>query len=254
MIVAKNISIGYSKYKELYSNMNIEIEAGSFCCILGLNGAGKSTLLRSLSVNQKLLAGEISIDKKNIKTYSPAELSKTISLVLTDKTQAGGLRVEEIISLGRYPYIGFFGRLQERDKKIVVAAMQEVGIADKKNNFYSDLSDGEKQKVIIAKALAQDTPIILLDEPTSFLDISSRIEIMLLLKKLSKEGKTILMSTHNIEQALGFADELILLDAEKGLVIGSTQKLISENKINDFFDTELIHFNKESCCFDIKGC
>lgn len=251
MIAVEKISIGYSKEKILYSNLNFTVEAGAFCCILGMNGAGKSTLLRSISGNQHIFSGKVLINGKDIKTYSQSELSQTIALVLTDKIQAGGLRVEEIIGLGRYPYIGFFGRLAKKDKQIVDVVIQEVGIEDKRDKFYSDLSDGEKQKVMIAKALAQDTPIMLLDEPTAFLDVNSRMEIMLLLQKLALRGKTILMSTHNIEHALGFADKLILLSSKLGLVFGSTQNLIRENEINNFFDTELIRFNKDNFCFDI---
>lgn len=150
-------------------------------CLLGPNGAGKSTLLRTLSAFQLPLEGELWLEGRPLRDYSEREKSRKIGVVLTDKTQAGGLTVYELVSLGRQPHTGFWGRLNREDHKLVEEALTAVGISHKAANYVAELSDGERQKVMIAKALVQECPLILLDEPTAFLDVVSRIEIMTLL-------------------------------------------------------------------------
>lgn len=252
---AKNISIGYHRTKHrsgasLYDDLSFDLYKGELVCLLGANGAGKSTLLRTISASQATLRGNIYLQGKNISNYSEKELSQALGLVLTDKTAAGGLLVRELVELGRYPYTGFFGQLGAEDKEIVRKSMREVGILHKADSYVAELSDGERQKAMIAKALSQECPIVLLDEPTAFLDIESRIEIMNLLQNLAMyQGKTILLSTHDIDLALLLADRLWLLSRDKGLTSGVTEDIVLSGALDRFFKGENIVFNKDTGSF-----
>lgn len=183
-IETKGLCIGYllkgGKRKVVHEDLNLQLVSGEVTCLLGLNGAGKSTLLRTLCGFQPPLGGEIRLMGKPLSGYSQANFSLTVGVVLTEKTNAGGITVYELVSLGRHPYTGFFGQLKKRDHVIIEQSLEAAGIAHKANNYVSELSDGERQKAMIAKALAQQCPIILLDEPTAFLDVTSRIETMVL--------------------------------------------------------------------------
>lgn len=252
IISAKNISIGYHKTKHrnetsLYNGLSFDLYKGELACLLGANGAGKSTLLRTVSASQPALGGDILYNGKDIVEYSEKELSQFLGLVLTDKTSTGGLLVRELVELGRYPYTGFFGQLDTEDKKIVEKAMRDVHILHKANSYVAELSDGERQKAMIAKALAQECPVVLLDEPTAFLDIESRIEIMNLLQNLAMyQDKTILLSTHDIDLALLLADRLWLLAKDKGLKCGVTEDIVLSGALDKFFKGENIVFNRDT--------
>ena len=179
VLEAENLAIGYGKDASaitIAKGINFTLNQGQFVLILGCNGAGKSTLLRTLSAVQEPLSGEVRVCGENVFETSPRELAQRVSAVFTDKTMAGGLLVEEVVALGRYPYTGFFGRIDAEDKEVIQSSLSLVGMAEKSKNYLSQLSDGERQKVMIAKALAQQTSLIILDEPTAFLDLSSRIE------------------------------------------------------------------------------
>lgn len=247
VIEGKDLGIGYSHGKQLHtvhSQLNFRLREGELTCLLGANGAGKSTLLRTLAAAQPALSGTLHLLGRPLSEYSERERSRTIGVVLTDKTQAGGLTVYELVALGRQPHTGFFGRLRKEDKKLVEHALQAVGIAHKAHSYTAELSDGERQKVMIAKALVQECPLILLDEPTAFLDVVSRIEIMTLLHRLaSEEKKAILLSTHDIEQALVLSDRLWLLTREEGLQCGVTEDLILSNRMDTLFPHEDIRFD-----------
>lgn len=250
IISATDLSIGYAKGKareSLYDDLSFSLYPGQLTCLLGENGAGKSTLLRTLSAMQPPLGGNIYVKEKLLTEYSEQDLSRVMGLVLTDKTSVGGFTVRELVSLGRYPYTGFWGKLSAEDKAIVDNAMTDVGITHKANNYMADLSDGERQKAMIAKALAQQCPIILLDEPTAFLDVASRMEIMNLLHHLVYNQKiAILLSTHDIEVALMLADKLWLLSPKDGLTCGTTEDIILSGKMEKFFGKNNILFEKET--------
>lgn len=252
---SNNLSIGYkarrgSTERVLYSNLNFNLYSGELTCLLGANGTGKSTLLKTINSSLAPLSGEVMLFDKNIKSYSENELSKNLGLVLTEKINAGGLLVKEIVSLGRYPYTGFWGKNTKHDDLIVQKSMTAVGISHKANCYISELSDGERQKAMIAKALAQECPIILLDEPTAFLDATSRIETMSLLQQLAKDqNKAILLSTHDIELASSMADRLWLLSDKKGMKCGLTEDIILSNDINTYLGQKDIQFDQESGCF-----
>ena len=247
VIQGQDLSIGYRTGKQekiVHEHLDFQLHAGELTCLLGANGTGKSTLLRTLSASQPALGGTLDILGKPLTEYTEKERSRTIGVVLTDKTFAGGLSVYELVGLGRQPHTGFFGRLNKEDKRIIEEAMEHVGIAHKAHSYTAELSDGERQKAMIAKALVQECPLILLDEPTAFLDVVSRIEIMHLLHRLAVEQqKAILLSTHDIEQALVLSDKLWLLSKEHGLQTGVTEDIILNHQMKNLFDKKDIRFD-----------
>ena len=248
VIQAQELTIGYRqgrKVKKVHEGLSFTLRQGELTCLLGPNGAGKSTLLRTLGGTQSPIAGDILLEERSLTAYTEKEISRKIGLVLTDRTMTGGLTVFDLVSLGRHPHTGFFGRLQKKDKDIICQAMEAVGVAAKAESYVAELSDGERQKVMIAKALAQECPFLLLDEPTAFLDVVSRIEIMDLLHDLAvKKGKTVLLSTHDLEQALLLGDRLWLLAREKGFICGTPEDLVFSGAINRFFARNEIVFDR----------
>lgn len=247
VIKATDLTIGYHKGKyqnKVQENLNFQLYPGELTCLLGANGTGKSTLLRTLAASQPALNGELKLLNKPLRSFSEKERSKTIGVVLTDKTFAGALTVYEVVALGRQPHTGFFGRLHHEDNILIRHAIDAVGINHKVQSYLSELSDGERQKTMIAKALVQECPLIILDEPTAFLDVTSRIEIMTLLHDLAiKENKAILLSTHDVEQALVLGDKLWLMSKEHGLECGVTEDLIFNHRMDTLFERSDIRFD-----------
>ena len=217
-------------------HINAGINSGELTCLLGANGIGKSTLLRTLSAFQPKLSGEIFIQGQEIEQYKDKELSMAISVVLTEKCEVRNMTVTELVGLGRTPYTGFWGTLDEDDKQIVERSISLVKIEKLADRMVHTLSDGERQKVMIAKALAQETPIIFLDEPTAFLDFPSKVEMMQLLHRLSRQtNKTIFLSTHDLELALQIADKIWLMDKMNGVIIGTPEDLSLNGSLSAFF-------------------
>lgn len=251
-----HLSTGYpskSSPKIVARDINASLYAGELTCLLGPNGAGKSTLLRTLSALQPALDGEIRINGKALTEYSPQELAKRIGLVLTDKTAVRNMSVAELVGMGRSPYTGFWGGLSKEDERIVKEAIAQVGITELSNRMVHTLSDGERQKVMIAKALAQETPIIFLDEPTAFLDYPSRVEMMQLLLRLTRTmGKTVFLSTHDLELTLQTADKIWLLSQENELRIGTPEDLSLDESLHHFFTGRDIRFDSENGLFRIE--
>lgn len=215
-VTLDRLTIGYQakgNTKTVATDLNAFICEGELTCLLGANGVGKSTLLRTLATFQPPLSGSITIDGKALDTFDSRQLSQTIGVVLTEKPDIHNMSVSELVGLGRSPYTGFWGRLSRDDEKIVSDSIDKVGIAPLASRLVDTLSDGERQKVMIAKALAQQTPIILLDEPTAFLDYPSKADMMQLLRQLAHDmRKTIFLSTHDLELALQIADTIWLME------------------------------------------
>ena len=212
MLNTSKLSIGYGT-KTLLAGLNLQLHKGELVCLIGRNGCGKSTLIRTLAMLQPAQSGEVFIDGKSIKKLSAQERAKLVSVVLTERTDTGMMHVGELVALGRYPHTDLFGKLTAEDEQIIDSALEAVSLADKKQNLVAELSDGERQKAMIAKAVTQDAPIIILDEPTSHLDVPNRIEIMSLMRRLAKEmNKAVLLSTHEPDLALQNADRLWLMD------------------------------------------
>lgn len=251
-----NLTTGYSakgNHVVVSRQLQGQLRQGELTCLLGPNGAGKSTLLRTMAGFHKPFAGSIQIMDRKVEGYTSRELARLVSIVLTDNSKIRNLSVEEVVSLGRTPYTGFWGRLTEKDRKIVSKCLRWVGMENLRHRQMETLSDGERQKVMIAKAVAQETPIILLDEPTAFLDYPSKIGMMLLLHRLAKAlHKTIFLSTHDLEHALQVADKIWLLDQKKGLVTGSPEDLSLSGQVEDYFVREGMSYDPVREMFDIK--
>lgn len=256
-IVLRNVSTGYSLRhnirKVITEDINASLRSGELTCLLGPNGAGKSTLLRTMSGFIPALSGEILLSGQAIDHLSPEVLSKEISIVLTDKLSIPDMTLAQLVGLGRSPYTNFWGNLTDQDREIVSEALSIVGISHLAERLVSTLSDGERQKAMIAKALAQRTPVIFLDEPTAFLDYPSKVEIMQLLAALAREsGKTIFMSTHDLELALQITDMAWLIDRKLGITTGSPEDLILSGHLQKYFNGEGIEFNSKTGLFQIR--
>lgn len=211
-ITTNRLTVGYRGHR-VVEDISLSLPCGRLVCLLGPNGAGKSTLLRTLCGFQPPIAGTVTISGSDITTMSTAEVARLVSVVLTDRPLTPSLTAAEMVGMGRAPYTGFWGRLSDDDRRLVSEAMQTVGIAPLATRHMGRLSDGERQKVMIAKALAQHTPVIVLDEPTAFLDYPSKVAVMKTLARLAHdEGKTILMSTHDLELAAQLGDELMEIE------------------------------------------
>ena len=214
-ITLSHLSVGYKIGHAVVSDINLTLQSGKLASLIGANGVGKSTLLKTLTGFLPKLEGSLLLDGKDISEFSQRALAQQISIVLTQKPDVQNLTVEEIVGLGRSPYTGFFGKLHANDQQIVDESITAVGIEKLKNRMIQTLSDGERQKVMIAKALAQQTPVIFLDEPTAFLDFSSKVETFQLLQRMAHEmGKLVLLSTHDLELAVRFSDTLLQVNGD----------------------------------------
>ena len=239
-VVLKNLSIGYHTkqgIRVVASDVSASLQRGCLTCLLGENGVGKSTLLRTLSAFQPKLSGDILLEGQRLEDYSEHELARLIGIVLTEKPDVQQMTVMELVEMGRTPYTGFWGRLSDADRKACRDAISLIGIDHLKDRLVQTLSDGERQKVMIAKALAQETPIIYLDEPTAFLDYPSKVEMLLLLRRISREArKTIFLSTHDLELALQVADTIWLMSRTEGLKIGTPHELAAQGVLRQFIE------------------
>ena len=257
-----NLSIGYrgkNGTRVVAAGISAAIRSGELTCLLGANGVGKSTLLRTLSAFQPKLEGEILIRSQEtgdrsqeISMFTDKELSRLIGVVLTEKPDIKNMSVRELVALGRSPYTGFWGTLHEDDWQVVDEAIRAVRIEPLRERLIHTLSDGERQKVMIAKALAQQTPVIFLDEPTAFLDFPSKVEMMQLLRRLAREQqKTIFLSTHDFELALQVADTLWLMEAQ-GFSVGTPRELANSGALARYVERPGISFDATTLTVNIQ--
>lgn len=238
ILKTRDLSIGYDK-KILATDVNVTLDKGDFIAIIGPNGAGKSTLFKTMSGTLNPIHGNITLFGKDIKSYTPKERASLLSIVLTSRPDDMFMRVYDVVAAGRFPYTNMFGKLQKKDIDIIEESLEIIGIKTLKNRYFNTLSDGEKQKVMIAKAITQDTPLILLDEPTSFLDYPSKIELFGIMKMLTEEkGKTILFSSHDLELLLRYTKKLWILSPDKPFVAGDTESLLNDGIIKKYFNLE----------------
>lgn len=248
ILSTKDLSIGYRLRSEklvIASDLDLELHRGELVCLMGINGIGKSTLLRTITGVQKEISGKILIQDKDLKTLSPNEIAKKISVVLTERIPSSNLTVYELIALGRQPYTNWLGSLSAEDKEQINFAVEQTGLEDLLNKKCDALSDGQLQRVMICRALAQNTEIIFLDEPTAHLDIQHKIEIFKILANLAHQlGKSILISTHEIQFGLQMSDKLWLMTRD-GILSGTPDEMIQSNNINKIFDTDQIRFDKD---------
>lgn len=246
ILQTSNLAIGYSHKKEnttISSDINLTLEKGKLISLIGANGIGKSTLLRTLTGIQKPLSGSISLNEKNIQDLDVLTLAQNLSVVLTEKLPPSNLTVFELIALGRQPYTNWIGKLTDLDISKVNEAMELTQISHLAAKKHYEISDGQLQKVLVARALAQDTPLIILDEPTTHLDLLHKVALFKLLKKLTQETqKCILFSTHDIDMAIQLSDEMIIMTPEKVLQ-DQPCNFISKGIFNTLFQDEHIVFD-----------
>lgn len=254
-ITTHSLTTGYvvgHERREVTKGLDSALYRGQLVCLLGPNGAGKSTLLRTLAGFQPPLEGEVLILGREPLSYSSRERARLLSVVLTERPLLENMDVQALVALGRTPYTDFWGRMDEADKKAVNDAISLTGIEGLRHRQVQTLSDGERQKAMIAKAFAQETPIIFLDEPTAFLDYPSKVEIMLLLRSLAHRlDKTIFMSTHDLDIALQIADNIWLIDKELGVKTGSHRELTESGALERYFSRPGIRFDSSDGLFKI---
>lgn len=253
VIELQKLTTGYyagSKEKHVTSGVSTSLFKGELICLIGPNGAGKSTLMRTVSGNQKPIAGNVYLEGKNVYDLSPKYLSKRLSLVLTERVSGGMLTAYEIVALGRYPYTDWSGKLKERDHQIIQEAISMTGAEELVERPLFELSDGERQKIMVARAFAQQPEVMILDEVTAFLDLPRRVEIMGLLSKMTKENnKAILLSTHDMDLALRCADRVWMLTKAGKMYEGAPEDLILEGAFQDAFNSEAMYFDDQSGVF-----
>lgn len=255
LLTTSDLSIGYIHRKEkttVQTGLHLEVRQGEMVCLIGPNGCGKSTLLRTLAGLQPPLNGQVKIDGQTIQKITASERAQLISLVLTDRVEIENATVRSIVAMGRHPYSNWWGTLSDEENIKVDAAIRMVHLQKKTHQLFSELSDGEKQRVMIAKAFVQDTPVIMLDEPTAHLDLPNRVEIMLLLHRLAHHsGKSILLSTHELDMALQAADRIWLM-TDKGIEVGVPEDLVLQGSFSDAFLSSNFFFNPTNGNFSMN--
>ncbi len=247
----ENLTVGY-KNQSVVQNINFHLKTGEFCAIVGVNGIGKSTLLRTLGNLQPPLSGQIKLHQTPLENYSFSKIAQEIALVLTEPIATKNLTVRELVTLGRQPYTNWLGNLTNDDKLQIDLCLKTFDLESLKDRKCFELSDGQLQRVLIAKAMAQDTPIILLDEPTTHLDLSHKVQIFKLLQQLAHEHeKTVLFTTHEIDMALQLCDKMLLLNSSENL-FGSPKELIKKGVFDTLFPSDLVEFDKKTASFRLK--
>lgn len=236
-IQTHNLSIGYGTTL-VQQSLTFTLSLGEMVCMLGQNGCGKSTLLRTLAGLIPPLSGSYQI----VESTSTTDTAKQVALVLTERLSIEDTTVHDVVAMGRYPYTSFLGRLTDNDEQIISQSLDAVGLADTARTFFNSHSDGEKQRVLIAKALAQQTPVVLLDEPTAHLDLPNRIRTLQLLRRLAHEqNKLVLISTHELDLALALSDRILLMTPRRGIRLDTPETLRKEDAFTPAFGMDIFH-------------
>lgn len=246
LLETKDLSVGYES-NAILEGLSLNVLPGDLICLMGPNGSGKSTLLRTLVGLNKSLKGDVFIDGKNTKQIEPKELSKLVSIVLTERGTTQGLTVEDIVRLGRFPHTNMWGKLEEKDRRIVKQSIELLNLEKLRGTLADELSDGQLQKVFIARALAQDTPIIILDEPTTFLDIANKMELMSVLERISREkNKALIFSSHDWELALEMCPKAWLIDSNDKIRTGAPEEFLYSGTMQKLFMHEKFYLNNQN--------
>jgi iron complex transport system ATP-binding protein len=256
LISTSGLSIGYTHKKKLSTivseNLNLELMPGELVCLIGPNGAGKSTLIRTLIGMQPSLKGDIFLAGRHLDDFTAIEKARVLSVVLTSQVNIAHFKAFDVAALGRYPYTGWSGTLSEEDRKIVSFSLASVGATELSSRYMSELSDGEKQKVMIARGLAQDPSVLVLDEPTAFLDLPHKIEIMRILRLLSRHpGRAVLLSIHDLDIAMRTADRIWLFNKNGDFFSGAPEDLVLQGVFGSAFEMGGVHFDTEKGTFII---
>ena len=250
-ITLKEVSVGYDGQSVL-KDISFELYSGELICLLGANGKGKSTLLKTLMGILPDLSGEILLKGKALANFSAEEKAKEMAVVLTDSLRDVAMKAKDVVATGRYPYLSWNAKLKQEDEAIIETSLSKVGALEYADRWMSDLSDGERQRVILARALAQQTDVLLLDEPTAFLDLAHTMELSVLLKKFSREeGKSIIMSTHDWATALQIADRVFWIDKSSQFHILETEALKKGGKMNEMLNSPFGKWNSDKGRFEL---
>lgn len=251
ILSVQNLAIGYDT-KVVAQHINFDLEAGSLCGVVGINGIGKSTLLRTLGGFQPKLSGDIYLDGQNLDKYTSSDLSKKLSVVLTEQPASKNLTVQELIALGRQPYTNWLGSLSPNDKEKIQESLNAFLLEELRHRKCHELSDGQLQRVLVARAMAQDTDLILLDEPTTHLDLYHKVQILKMLQQLAHgQQKTILFTTHEIELAIQLCDSILILDG-KNHPFGNPCELIEQKHFDRLFPSEMVQFDAKTGTYKVN--
>ena len=254
MLATYGLDVGYPGPRGVVlSEIDVRVESGSFICILGRNGAGKSTLMRTIAGLQAPLAGRAKLEGEDIATMRAATRARRIAVVLTEREFSPALRVEDVVSLGRQPYTSWQGRLSAEDSRIAEESIVRMGAQQFRGRYFEDLSDGERQRVLIARAIAQTATVMILDEITAFLDLPGRVEVMALLRRHAREsGTAVLLSSHDLDLSLQLADQVWLVQSGK-LRTGTPGTLIEQGAVADAFDNDDVVFSAAEHRFRLRS-
>lgn len=250
------LSAGYPvagrTHRTVVGPVNLSLHEGELACLLGPNGAGKSTLMRTMAGMQRPVGGEVRLNGVSLAALSPAALARQLAVVLTERVTAGLLSVYDLVALGRHPFTDWTGRLGPDDHAVVIDAIRTVGAEPLAFRLVAELSDGERQKAMVARALAQEPSVMILDEITAFLDLPRRVEIMQILKRLAHEhGRTILLSTHDLDLALHTADTLWVL-SDGAITTGLPEELVLNGAFEAAFASEGVSFDRRHGAFRVR--
>lgn len=254
IIRVEEVNVDYEK-KNIVHDVNIKAIAGKIFCLIGPNGAGKSTILRTITGSLAPVSGVVYVSGKDVKELSASEKAKSMSVVLTDKISMPMTTVEALVAMGRIPHTGFLGSVTEADRAVINEAMELVGITGLKNRFFSNLSDGEKQKVLIARAVAQEPSVMVLDEPTSHLDIKNKIEIVRILDRLSKEkNMSIILSLHDVDIAIKTCEYVIMVKDGEITAQGYPEEIVGKHTISELYGIKNASFDSTLGCVELSSC
>lgn len=252
VLKTQNLSIGYSKHR-VSNDIDVQLFSGELVCLIGPNGAGKTTLMRTLAGMLPPLAGQVTLLGDDVRKLDSRILAQRLSVVLTDRIDVGLLSGYALVALGRHPYTDWTGQLSQHDEAIVRWAVEAVGASDIASRPVNELSDGERQKLMIARALAQEPALMILDEPTAYLDLPRRVEIMQLLRQIARQTeRAILLSTHDLDLALRNADRIWLMPKNESLTVGAPEDLVLNGAFEQAFQSEGVQFDKQTGSFKAK--
>lgn len=253
VLTTRDLAVGYRRRPPVLADINVSVKPGEVVCVLGVNGIGKSTLLRTLAGMQKPLAGTVTLAGADLATLTRHDIARAVAVLLTDRIAIGALPAYRLVELGLYPHVSWTGALSEADRKSVADAIAAVGARHLAHRDVNELSDGERQRIMIARALAQRPALLLLDEPAAFLDVLARVEMMAMLRRLARDqGVAVVMSSHDLELSLRTADTIWLIDKGGRVHAGAPAFLLADGSIEAAFSSAQVVFHPGERSFELR--
>lgn len=254
LLYTEKLSVGYHG-KELIKEIGISLKHGEIVTLIGPNGAGKSTILKTITKQLKEISGTVFVENTKLCDMAEKELAKKMSIVFTERITPELMTAGDVVAMGRYPYTGGLGILSEKDRKIIAHSMEQIRIEELKNRNFMSLSDGQKQRVMLAKALCQEPEILILDEPTSYLDVKYKLEFLEILQKLTREKKIgVLMSLHELDLAERVSDRIVCVKGEKVEFFGTPEEIFTDGFVNRLYEITSGTFQEKNGCVELKKC